>query len=46
LAQDYPIAKFDLTLSVEARDGRLHGVWEYATDLFNGRHHRADGRAL
>jgi amino acid adenylation domain-containing protein/non-ribosomal peptide synthase protein (TIGR01720 family) len=28
-------AKFDLTLSVEARDGRLHGAVEYSTDLFD-----------
>ncbi|MGH8531087.1 MAG: non-ribosomal peptide synthetase, partial [Nevskiales bacterium] len=35
LAQDYPVAKFDLTLSAAERDGRLHCDWEYATDLFD-----------
>jgi amino acid adenylation domain-containing protein len=34
LETDYPIAKFDLTLSVEERDEQLHCFWEYATDLF------------
>jgi amino acid adenylation domain-containing protein len=34
LESDYPIAKFDLTLSVEEEDGELHCLWEYATDLF------------
>ena len=34
LAQDYPIAKFDLTLNVVERDGQLHCIWEYATSLF------------
>jgi amino acid adenylation domain-containing protein len=34
LEPDYPIAKFDLTLSVEVRDEQLYCFWEYATDLF------------
>nr|VFJ75374.1 MAG: amino acid adenylation domain-containing protein [Candidatus Kentron sp. FW] len=34
LEQDYPIAKFDLTLFVEEQNGRLHCIWEYATSLF------------
>jgi non-ribosomal peptide synthetase component F len=34
LETDYPIAKFDLTLSVEVRDEQLYCFWEYATDLF------------
>jgi amino acid adenylation domain-containing protein len=34
LAPDYPIAKFDLTLNIEERDGQWHCWWEYATDLF------------
>jgi amino acid adenylation domain-containing protein len=34
LESDYPIAKFDLTLSVEEEDGELHCLWEYASDLF------------
>jgi amino acid adenylation domain-containing protein len=34
LESDYPIAKFDLTLSVEEQDGELHCLWEYASDLF------------
>nr|VFJ75373.1 MAG: amino acid adenylation domain-containing protein [Candidatus Kentron sp. FW] len=34
LAQDYPIAKFDLTLNVEEQDGQLYCAWEYATSLF------------
>lgn len=28
-------AKFDLTLSMEERDGKLIGEWEYNTDLFD-----------
>ncbi|PCK02582.1 MAG: hypothetical protein COA42_21985 [Alteromonadaceae bacterium] len=35
LSADYPIAKFDLTLNIEEREGQLFCVWEYATDLFN-----------
>ncbi|XCN74104.1 MAG: amino acid adenylation domain-containing protein [Candidatus Electrothrix aestuarii] len=31
---DYPVAKFDLTLSVEQKQGQLHCEWEYATDIF------------
>lgn len=31
---EYPIAKFDLSLNVEERDGELICWWEYATDLF------------
>ncbi len=32
---EYPLAKFDLTLSLtEETDGRLKGFFEYATDLF------------
>ncbi len=34
LPVDYPIAKFDLSLNVEERDGELLCWWEYATDLF------------
>ncbi|MCP5069251.1 MAG: AMP-binding protein, partial [bacterium] len=34
LEQPFPVAKFDLTLSVAVRDGALHCHWEYATDLF------------
>jgi amino acid adenylation domain-containing protein len=34
LAQDYPIAKFDLTLNVQEQNGELYCLWEYATDLF------------
>ncbi len=34
LEADYPIAKFDVTLNVEEREGQLHCLWEYATDLF------------
>ena len=34
LEQDYPIAKFDLTLNIEEQDGQLHCIWEYATSLF------------
>ncbi|TAN35324.1 MAG: amino acid adenylation domain-containing protein, partial [Verrucomicrobia bacterium] len=36
LGTEYPIAKFDLTLSVAEQNGRLHCSWEYATDLFKG----------
>ncbi|PCK01490.1 MAG: non-ribosomal peptide synthetase, partial [Alteromonadaceae bacterium] len=35
LKPDYPLAKFDLTLYIEEREGQLHCMWEYATDLFN-----------
>jgi amino acid adenylation domain-containing protein len=35
LAQDFPVAKFDLTLHMEEREGQLHGHWEYAADLFD-----------
>ncbi len=31
---DFPVAKFDLTLSTEERDGQLLCHWEYATSLF------------
>ncbi|MCI5150841.1 MAG: non-ribosomal peptide synthetase, partial [Candidatus Electrothrix sp. MAN1_4] len=34
LEAEYPVAKFDLTLSMEEQDGRFCCVWEYATDLF------------
>jgi amino acid adenylation domain-containing protein len=34
LKPDYPIAKFDLTLSIEEQAGQWHCIWEYATDLF------------
>ncbi|NJO16203.1 MAG: non-ribosomal peptide synthase/polyketide synthase [Thioploca sp.] len=34
LESNYPIAKFDLTLYLEERQGQLHSSWEYATDLF------------
>ena len=34
LTQEYPIAKFDLTLTVAEQHGQLHCNWEYATDLF------------
>ncbi|MHC0062934.1 amino acid adenylation domain-containing protein [Nostoc sp. UIC 10890] len=34
LDQNYPFAKFDLTLDLCERDGQLHCMWEYATDLF------------
>jgi len=34
LAQDYPIAKFDLTLNIAEQDGQLHCTWRYATSLF------------
>ncbi|NEQ41320.1 MAG: amino acid adenylation domain-containing protein, partial [Okeania sp. SIO3I5] len=36
LEQDFPIAKFDLTLSIsETNIGLLYGEWEYNTDLFD-----------
>jgi amino acid adenylation domain-containing protein len=35
LPLDFPVAKFDLTLDIEARNGRWHAAWEYATDLFD-----------
>ncbi|MFZ4704222.1 MAG: non-ribosomal peptide synthetase, partial [Candidatus Methylumidiphilus sp.] len=31
---DYPVAKFDLTLSIAEQGGQFHCDWEYATDLF------------
>nr|VFK41660.1 MAG: amino acid adenylation domain-containing protein/thioester reductase domain-containing protein [Candidatus Kentron sp. TC] len=34
LEQDYPVAKFDLTLSIEERNDQLHCTWEYASELF------------
>jgi amino acid adenylation domain-containing protein len=34
LEPDYPISKFDLTLSVNEQNEQLHCFWEYATDLF------------
>jgi amino acid adenylation domain-containing protein len=34
LRLDYPIAKFDLTLSIEEQNGQFHCIWEYTTDLF------------
>jgi acyl carrier protein len=34
LNAEYPIAKFDLTLSMEVQQGQFHCIWEYATDLF------------
>ncbi len=34
LPVDYPMAKFDLTLTVEEKGGQLQCHWEYATDLF------------
>ncbi|MHC5597800.1 MAG: amino acid adenylation domain-containing protein [Nostoc sp.] len=34
LDQNYPFAKFDLTLDLCERHGQLHCMWEYATDLF------------
>ncbi|MEH2307104.1 amino acid adenylation domain-containing protein [Nostoc sp.] len=34
LEQSLPFAKFDLTLDLCERDGQLHCMWEYATDLF------------
>jgi amino acid adenylation domain-containing protein len=35
LPLDCPVAKFDLTLDMEERDGHWHGAWEYAADLFD-----------
>ena len=35
LPVDYPIARFDLSLNAEERDGEVHCWWEYATDLFH-----------
>ncbi|MBE9224382.1 amino acid adenylation domain-containing protein [Phormidium sp. LEGE 05292] len=32
--QNYPFAKFDLTLYLSEREDQLHCIWEYATDLF------------
>jgi amino acid adenylation domain-containing protein len=32
--QNYPFAKFDLTLDLWDRDGQLDCMWGYATDLF------------
>ena len=34
---EYPIAKFDLTLSMAEQDGQFHCFWEYATDLFEAK---------
>jgi amino acid adenylation domain-containing protein len=34
LDQNYPFAKFDLTLDLCQRQGELCCMWEYATDLF------------
>ena len=34
LEQTYPFAKMDLLLDLSERDGQLHCMWEYATDLF------------
>ena len=34
LEQTYPFAKLDLTLDLSERDGQLHCMWEYASDLF------------
>ena len=34
LEQTYPFAKLDLTLDLAERDGQLHCMWEYASDLF------------
>jgi len=31
---EYPVAKFDLTLSIAEQGGQFHCSWEYATDLF------------
>ncbi len=36
LEQAIPTAKFDLTLSIEERNGQLISEWEYNTDLFDG----------
>lgn len=35
LEQDYPIAKFDLTLHITEQEGQLHSLWQYATSLFS-----------
>jgi amino acid adenylation domain-containing protein/non-ribosomal peptide synthase protein (TIGR01720 family) len=35
LEQDFPIAKFDLTLSISETSQGLEGGWEYNTDLFD-----------
>jgi amino acid adenylation domain-containing protein len=35
LEQDFPIAKFDLTLSISETVQGLQGEWEYNTDLFD-----------
>ena len=35
LEQDFPIAKFDLTLSISETFQSLEGEWEYNTDLFD-----------
>ncbi|TAL47324.1 MAG: non-ribosomal peptide synthetase, partial [Methylovulum sp.] len=32
---NHHVAQFDLTLFIEERDGRLHGLFEYNTDLFD-----------
>ncbi|MEH2235450.1 condensation domain-containing protein, partial [Nostoc sp.] len=37
LEQDFPIAKFDLTLSISETFQSLEGEWEYNTDLFDSR---------
>ncbi|MBG1264989.1 non-ribosomal peptide synthetase [Nostoc sp. WHI] len=37
LDQNYPFAKFDLTLDLCERDGQLRCMWEYATDLFESK---------
>ncbi|PZN81911.1 MAG: non-ribosomal peptide synthetase, partial [Candidatus Methylumidiphilus alinenensis] len=37
LETDYPVAKFDLTLSIAVQGGQFHGYWEYATDLFEAK---------
>ncbi|MEL6750282.1 MAG: condensation domain-containing protein, partial [Pseudomonadota bacterium] len=34
IAQDLLTAKFDLFVSAQERQGQLHLMWEYATDLF------------
>ncbi len=35
LLVDLPVAKFDLSLNTEERNGELQCWWEYATDLFH-----------
>ena len=35
LPLEFPVAKFDLTLNIEERDGQLVCHWEYATGLFS-----------